>query len=44
METIQGQDVDTSLFSKIRKQAKIDRLETNKNFNQCVIKLGCIRS
>ena len=44
MEIINGQDVDKTLFSEILKQAKVDRLEVNKNFNECVVKLGCNRS
>lgn len=43
MEIINGQDIDKTLFSEILIQAKTDRLEVNKNFNECVAKIGCNR-
>jgi len=28
------------MFSKILKQAKVDRLEVNRKFNECIVKIG----
>ncbi len=44
MEIINGKDIDKSMFSEILTNAKANRLEVNRNFNQCVAKIGCNRS
>ncbi len=44
MEIIQGQEVDKTMFSEALNQAKVNRLEANKNFNECVAKIGFNRS
>lgn len=41
IEIIKGQDIDKSMFSEILKQAKVNRLDANRNFNECIAKIGC---
>ena len=40
-EILSGQAIDKYLFADILKQAKIDRVEVNRKFNQCAVKIGC---
>ena len=44
MEIINGESIDKTLFSEILTSAKINRLEVNRNFNECVAKIGCNRA
>ena len=44
MEIINGEDIDKTMFSEILKNAKANRLEVNRNFNECVAKIGCNRA
>ncbi|WP_262501508.1 hypothetical protein [Psychroflexus halocasei] len=44
MEIINGQEIDKTMFSEILSQAKVNKLKVNKNFNECVAKIGCNRS
>ncbi|MFC4636471.1 hypothetical protein ACFO3O_21370 [Dokdonia ponticola] len=44
MEIINGENIDKTMFSEILKNAKVNRLEVNRNFNQCIVKIGCNRS
>lgn len=44
MEIVNGQEIDKTMFSEILSQAKVNRLKVNKNFNECVAKIGCNRS
>jgi len=41
MEIVNGQTIDKHLFSELLKQAKMDRVDVNRNFNNCIAKLGC---
>lgn len=43
-EIINGEDIDKSMFSETLKKAKTNRLEVNRNFNQCIVKIGCNKS
>lgn len=44
LEIINGDDIDKSMFSETLKNAKTNRLEVNRNFNQCIVKIGCNKS
>ncbi|QSS96306.1 IS3 family transposase [Psychroflexus sp. ALD_RP9] len=44
MQIVEGEDIDKTMFSEILSQAKVNRLEENKNFNECVAKIGCNKS
>ena len=44
MQIVEGEDIDKTMFSEILSQAKVNRLEVNKNFNECVAKIGCNKS
>ena len=41
MEIISGQNIDKSMFSETLCNARINRLEINRNFNKCIVKIGC---
>ena len=43
MEIIKGESIDKSMFSEVLKKAKNNRLEVNRNFNECISKIGCNR-
>lgn len=43
-EIINGESIEKKLFSEVLKKAKTDRLEVNRNFNECVAKIGCNRA
>ena len=40
-EILSGQIIDKHIFTETLKQAKVDRAEANRKFNQCLSKLGC---
>ncbi len=44
MEIINGQSIDKSMFIEILRKAKVNRLEINRNFNECIARIGCNRS
>jgi hypothetical protein len=41
MQIINGDVIDKYLYTQTIKEAKLARVETNRNFNACVSKLGC---
>lgn len=43
-EIITGEDIDRTMFSETLKKAKTSRLVVNRNFNQCIVKIGCNKS
>jgi len=43
IEIISGQSIDKSMFSETLCNTRINRLEINRNFNKCIIKIGCKR-
>ncbi|WP_299223795.1 hypothetical protein [uncultured Psychroserpens sp.] len=52
MEIIKGESIDKSMFSETLSNARINRLEINRNFNKCIVntsatlstRIGCKRS
>jgi hypothetical protein len=41
MQIVYGEDIDKKLFTQQLKEAKLKRLEANRNFNECIARLGC---
>jgi len=41
MEIINGQSINKSMFSEKLKKTKANRLEINRNFNKCIVGIGC---
>ena len=42
MEIVNGQSIDKHLYSETLQQSKIQRVEANRNFNECRAKITCI--
>ena len=43
IEIIKGENIDKTMFSETLKQSKVNRLDANRNFNDCIVKIGCNR-
>ena len=41
MQIVNGEDIDKNLFTQQLQEAKLKRLEANRNFNACIASTGC---